>query len=227
MKIRSVELAKVLGVKSELFRSREPEFVMAGRSNVGKSSFINSFIRRKSYARISSTPGKTRTINFYHVNGSFYLVDLPGYGYAATGAVEQEKWDRMIRKYLRGSESIEEVILLVDIRHDPTKQDIQMFRWIVDATGYEPIVILTKSDKIGKTQLEKRESSIRAVLGASDACRLIPFSARSRQGLEEIYEIFDSLLTEEAASEADHGEEAVNHGEEAAEMTEPKRTKDD
>ena len=227
MKIRSVELAKVLGVKSELFRSREPEFVMAGRSNVGKSSFINSFIRRKSYARISSTPGKTRTINFYHVNGSFYLVDLPGYGYAATGAVEQEKWDRMIRKYLRGSESIEEVILLVDIRHDPTKQDIQMFRWIVDATGYEPIVILTKSDKIGKTQLEKRESSIRAVLGASDGCRLIAFSARSRQGLEEIYEIFDSLLTEEAASEADHGEEAVNHGEEAAGMTEPKRTKDD
>ena len=102
-----------------------------------------------------------------------------------------------------------------------------MFRWIVDATGYEPIVILTKSDKIGKTQLEKRESSIRAVLGASDACRLIPFSARSRQGLEEIYEIFDSLLAEEAALEADHGEEAVNLAEEAAGMTEPKRTKDD
>ena len=154
MKIQSVNLDLVLGVKSELPETGKPEFVMAGRSNVGKSSFINAFVNRKAYARTSSTPGKTRTINFYNVNNAFYLVDLPGYGYASTGPVEQEKWGRMINKYLETSKDIEEVIQFSDIRHDPSAQDLQMFDYIVQCTGYEPILILTKADKIKRSQLK-------------------------------------------------------------------------
>lgn len=194
MKIRSVELKHVLGVKSELPDTGQPEFVLAGRSNVGKSSFINAFMNRKSYARTSSTPGKTRTVNLYHINSTFFLVDLPGYGYAAAGAAEQEKWDRMIRRYLAGSGNIEEVILLVDIRHDPSKLDIQMFRWIVSATGFEPLVILTKLDKIKRSQIRSSAENARRLLGASADCVLIPFSADSKQGLEQIYAVFDRIL---------------------------------
>ena len=136
MVIRSVDLPYVCGVKSTLPRTGKPEFVLAGRSNVGKSSFINTLLQRKSFARTSSTPGKTRTINFYSVNDSFYLVDLPGYGYEATGPVEQEKWDRMIRRYLEQGEDIEEVVLLLDCRRIPGEKDLQMFQWICSATGY-------------------------------------------------------------------------------------------
>ena len=193
MKILSVNLDKVLGVKSELSEGTKPEFVLAGRSNVGKSSFINAFVNRKSYARTSSTPGKTRTINYYNVNDAFYLVDLPGYGYAATGPVEQEKWARMINRYLETSKVIEEVILLLDIRHEPTQQDLDMFRWIVSATGYEPIVILTKTDKIKRSQLSKSIGGIRKALNASESCVLIPFSDETRQGLDQIYAIVDKL----------------------------------
>lgn len=194
MKIKSVELRHVLGVKSELPITSQPEFVLAGRSNVGKSSFINAFINRKSYARTSQTPGKTRTVNFYHINEEFFLVDLPGYGYASTGPVEQEKWDRMIRRYLSSSGNIEEVVLLVDIRHDPSRQDVQMFRWILSSTGFEPVVVLTKLDKIKRSQLHKAVENARTVLGASKECIMLPFSASTRQGLEEVYQLFDKIL---------------------------------
>lgn len=193
IKIKSVNLDYVLGVKSELPKTEKPEFVMAGRSNVGKSSFINAFINRKAYARTSQTPGKTRTINFYNVNDAFYLVDLPGYGYASTGPVEQEKWDRMINRYFAASETIEEVILLVDIRHDPTRQDVQMFEFLKAATGYEPLVVLTKTDKINRSQVKKQTEQARKVLGASQDCTMIPFSATTKQGLEEIHGIVEEL----------------------------------
>ncbi len=166
MKITSVDLERVLGVKSELPKTGKPEFVMAGRSNVGKSSFINAFVNRKNFARTSSTPGKTRTINFYNINERFYLVDLPGYGYASTGAVEQEKWGRMINRYLETSDDIEEVILFVDIRHDPSKLDVQMFDYVTQVTGFEPIVILTKMDKINRSQIKKQTAAIRKALHA-------------------------------------------------------------
>ncbi|MBO6309438.1 MAG: YihA family ribosome biogenesis GTP-binding protein [Oribacterium sp.] len=194
MKILSVNLDQVLGVKSELPSTGKPEFVMAGRSNVGKSSFINAFINRKNYARTSSTPGKTRTINFYNINDQFYLVDLPGYGYAATGAVEQEKWGRMINKYLETSEDIEEVIQFVDIRHDPSKQDMQMFDFVKQSTGFEPIVILTKVDKIKRSQIKKQIADIRKGLNATENCVMIPFSAETKQGLQEIYKIIDDII---------------------------------
>ena len=193
IKIKSVNLDFVLGVKSALPKTEKPEFVMAGRSNVGKSSFINAFINRKAYARTSQTPGKTRTINFYNVNDAFYLVDLPGYGYASTGPVEQEKWDRMINRYFAASETIEEVILLVDIRHDPTRQDVQMFEFLKAATGYEPLVVLTKTDKINRSQVKKQTEQARKVLGASQDCTMIPFSATTKQGLEEIHSIVENL----------------------------------
>jgi len=196
MLIRSVDLPYVCGVKSVLPKTGKPEFVLAGRSNVGKSSFVNALIQRKSFARTSSTPGKTRTINFYAVNDAFFLVDLPGYGYAKTGPVEQEKWDRLIRRYLSEGEDIEEVILLLDSRRVPNEMDLQMFQWILAATGYEPIVIITKMDKLKRSQHAKAIKEIREKLGASKDCMMIPFSAETKSGREEFLELVDKILCE-------------------------------
>ena len=196
MLIRSVDLPYVCGVKSVLPKTGKPEFVLAGRSNVGKSSFVNALIQRKSFARTSSTPGKTRTINFYAVNDAFFLVDLPGYGYAKTGPVEQEKWDRLIRRYLSEGEDIEEVILLLDSRRVPNEMDLQMFQWILAATGYEPIVIITKMDTLKRSQHAKAIKEIREKLGASKDCMMIPFSAETKSGREEFLELVDKILLE-------------------------------
>lgn len=196
MLIRSVDLPYVCGVKSVLPKTGKPEFVLAGRSNVGKSSFVNALIQRKSFARTSSTPGKTRTINFYAVNDAFFLVDLPGYGYAKTGPVEQEKWNRLIRRYLSEGEDIEEVILLLDSRRVPNEMDLQMFQWILAATGYEPIVIITKMDKLKRSQHAKAIKEIREKLGASKDCMMIPFSAETKSGREEFLELVDKILRE-------------------------------
>ena len=194
MIIRSVELPFVCGVKSTLPKKGKPEFVLAGRSNVGKSSFINALLGRKSFARTSSTPGKTRTINFYSVNECFYLVDLPGYGYAKTGPVEQEKWDRMIRRYLESGEDIEEVILLLDARRIPSEKDLQMFQWIVSTTTYEPIVLVTKMDKLKRSERAKSIKDIREKLGASKECLLIPFSSETKEGREEFLDLIEKIL---------------------------------
>lgn len=210
MKIKQVNLETVCGIKSELPKNTKPEFVLAGKSNVGKSSFINAFINRKSYAKTSSTPGKTRTINFYNVNDQFYLVDLPGYGYAATGPVEQEKWGRMINRYLESSQVIEEVIQLIDIRHEPGAHDKQMFQWIVESTGYEPVIIATKLDKIKRSQMQKHVKIIREGLGASKDCMIIPFSAESKQGLQEVYDLIDRLTLDNEAEPAYNGEDKTN-----------------
>ena len=196
MLIRSVDLPYVCGVKSVLPKTGKPEFVLAGRSNVGKSSFVNALLQRKSFARTSSTPGKTRTINFYAVNDAFFLVDLPGYGYAKTGPVEQEKWDRLIRRYLSEGGDIEEVILLLDSRRVPNEMDLQMFQWILAATGYEPIVIITKIDKLKRSQHAKAIKEIREKLGASKDCMMIPFSAETKSGREEFLELVDKILCE-------------------------------
>ena len=153
-------------------------------------------LQRKSFARTSSTPGKTRTINFYAVNDAFFLVDLPGYGYAKTGPVEQEKWDRLIRRYLSEGEDIEEVILLLDSRRVPNEMDLQMFQWILAATGYEPIVIITKMDKLKRSQHAKAIKEIREKLGASKDCMMIPFSAETKAGREEFLELVDKILLE-------------------------------
>lgn len=189
IKIKSCELDKVIGITSKIPKHINDEYVLCGRSNVGKSSFINTICNRKNYAHTSKTPGKTRTINYYLINGKFYLVDLPGYGFAKASTKEQNDWASFINEYLKKSESIEEIILLVDIRHEPTKDDIQMFDWILNTTGYEPIVIATKSDKIKKNEIKKNVELIRKTLNASDDLTIIPFSSETKEGIEQVLKL--------------------------------------
>ena len=194
MKINDIKLEKVVGLNSKIPSNNMMEFVLVGRSNVGKSSFINAISNRNNYAHTSSTPGKTRTINYYLVNGKFYLVDLPGYGYAKASIEEQNNWATFINKYLKTSDKIEEIILIVDIRHIPSDKDCQMFSYIVSATGYEPIVIATKLDKIKKSELDKNVRMIREKLGATKECTIIPFSSEKKDGVKDFMKILSSIL---------------------------------
>ena len=194
MKINEIKLEKVVGLNSKIPSNNMMEFVLVGRSNVGKSSFINAISNRKNYAHTSSTPGKTRTINYYLVNGKFYLVDLPGYGFAKASIEEQNNWATFINKYLKSSDMIEEIILIVDIRHKPSEKDCQMFSFIVSATGYEPIVIATKLDKIKKSEANKNIEMIRNELGATIDCEIIPFSSENKDGVKEFMSILASIV---------------------------------
>ncbi len=193
MIIKSVNLETVCGVTSKLPENRLPEFAFSGKSNVGKSSLINALMNRKAYARISAQPGKTQTINYYNINQELYFVDLPGYGYAKVPESEKARWGKMIERYLRNSAQLKQVFLLVDIRHEPGKNDIQMFNWILNA-GYEPVVIATKLDKIKKSQLAKQKKLIRETLGMRKDELLIPFSAQTKEGREDIYAVLESYL---------------------------------
>ena len=186
MKIKSINLETVCGVSSRLPNNSLPEFAFAGKSNVGQSSLINAFMNRKSYARISSQPGKTQTINYYNINSEFYLVDLPGYGYAKVSESVKEQWGKMIERYLKKSPTLKAVFLLVDIRHEPSANDVQMYDWIV-ANGFDPIVIATKADKISKGAVSKQVSIIKKKLECDKNTVIIPFSAEDKRGLEEIY----------------------------------------
>ena len=192
MVIKNVNLEIVCGPTSKLPANKLPEVAFAGKSNVGKSSLINALMNRKSYARTSAQPGKTQTINFYNTNEEIYFVDLPGYGYAKASKVEVEKWGKMIEKYLHTSKQLKCVFLLVDIRHDPGNNDKIMYEWVT-ANGYTPVIIATKLDKIKRSQINKQVAAIRSGLGAKEAV-IIPFSATSKQGREEIYEIIDQIL---------------------------------
>ncbi|PWM30588.1 MAG: YihA family ribosome biogenesis GTP-binding protein [Clostridiales bacterium] len=193
MVIKTVNLETVCGVTSRLPDNQLPEIAFAGKSNVGKSSLINAVMNRKSLARTSSQPGKTQTINFYNVNDSFYLVDLPGYGYARANEQVKAQWGKMIERYLHGSRQLKAVFLLVDIRHDPSANDREMYRWMLHY-GYHPIIIATKLDKINRSQIAKQVKAIRDGLQAEKGTVVIPFSALSKQGREEIYDLLDSLL---------------------------------
>lgn len=192
MVIKNVNLEIVCGPTSKLPENKLPEVAFAGKSNVGKSSLINALMNRKSYARTSAQPGKTQTINFYNINEAIYFVDLPGYGYAKASKTEVEKWGKMIEKYLRTSKQLKCVFLLVDIRHDPGNNDKIMYEWVT-ANGYTPVIIATKLDKIKRSQISKQVAAIRSILGADEAV-IVPFSATSKQGREEIYEIIDQIL---------------------------------
>ncbi|MBR6256247.1 MAG: YihA family ribosome biogenesis GTP-binding protein [Lachnospiraceae bacterium] len=188
MKIVKAELETVCGITSKLPENLIPEFAFAGKSNVGKSSLINALMQRKSLARTSSQPGKTQTINFYNVNDAFYLVDLPGYGYAKAGAAVSAKWGKMVERYLHTSKQLKNVFLLIDIRHDPSANDKQMYEWIL-AQGYTPLIIATKADKIKRSQLDKQKKIVREGLGMPKDGILIAFSAETKQGRDEIYEL--------------------------------------
>ena len=193
MIIKQVSLETVCGITSKLPQSAHPEVAFAGKSNVGKSSLINVLMNRKSLARTSAQPGKTQTINFYNVNDELYLVDLPGYGYARANEEIKAKWGKMIERYLHGSKQLKQVFLLIDIRHEPSKDDRLMYDWIVNQ-GYAPIIIATKLDKINRSQIAKQVKMIREVLGTPKETVVIPFSAQTRQGRDEIYQILDDIL---------------------------------
>ena len=186
MVIKSLNLETVCGITSTLPENEHPEVAFAGKSNVGKSSLINALMNRKSYARISTQPGKTQTINFYNVNEEFYFVDLPGYGYANANESVKAKWGKMIENYLHTSQQLKVVFLLVDIRHAPTGNDRNMYQWILDK-GYHPVIIATKLDKINRSQIQKNIKIIKEGLETEKGTIVIPFSATSKQGRDEIY----------------------------------------
>lgn len=193
MVIKSVSLETVCGITSKLPENAFPEIAFAGKSNVGKSSLINALMNRKSFARTSATPGKTQTINFYNINSEIYLVDLPGYGYARVSESEKIEWGKLIERYLHGSKQLRAVFLLIDIRHDPSANDKMMYDWILKQ-GYEPIIIATKLDKIKRSQIQKQVKAIKVGLNLVPGTVIIPFSAETKQGRDEIWNLVDSLL---------------------------------
>jgi len=193
MKIKSSELRTVCGPTSKFPAEELPEIAFAGRSNVGKSSLINSLLNRKNLARTSSSPGKTVTINFYIINEMFYLVDLPGYGYAKASLQERAKWGKMIEKYLSTRDVLRAVVLLVDIRHAPTKDDVMMYEWIV-ANGLKPIIVATKLDKIKRSQKDKNLKIVRETLGAEKDVKIVPYSSETKAGRDELLMILNELL---------------------------------
>ncbi|BFL48413.1 YihA family ribosome biogenesis GTP-binding protein [Lactonifactor longoviformis] len=195
MVIKNVSLDIVCGVTSTLPENDRPEIAFAGKSNVGKSSLINALMNRKALARTSSQPGKTQTINFYNVNESMYLVDLPGYGYAKVSQAEKEKWGHLIERYLHGSKMLKAVFLLIDIRHEPSKNDKTMYEWI-RYNGYQPIIIATKLDKLKRSQIQKHIKMLRQGLELVPGTQIIPFSSATKQGRDEIWELMDSILEE-------------------------------
>lgn len=200
MVIKSVELESVCGITSAIPQNRFPEIAFAGKSNVGKSSLINALMNRKSFARVSEKPGKTQTINFYLINKNLYFVDLPGYGYAGVSVETRGKWGRMVENYLHRSKQLKAVFLLVDIRHEPSANDCQMYEWIL-AQGYHPVIIATKLDKIKRSQMQKHLKMIREGLGADERTLIFPFSALNKQGRDEITAYIESLSEQEVGTD--------------------------
>ena len=200
MKIKNVELSIVCGITSKLPETDRVEIAFAGKSNVGKSSLINALMNRKALARTSATPGKTQTINFYNINDVMYLVDLPGYGYAKVSEKEKEQWGKLIERYLHTSKQLKAVFLLIDIRHEPSANDRMMYEWVV-AQGYHPIIIATKLDKLKRSQVQKHVKMIREGLKPLPGTTVIPFSAETKQGRDEIWELIETNFLNETEVE--------------------------
>lgn len=212
MVIKNINLETVCGITSVLPQNELPEIAFAGKSNVGKSSLINALMNRKSYARISATPGKTQTINFYNINSELYLVDLPGYGYAKVSEKEKEQWGKLIERYLHGSAQLKAVFLLIDIRHDPSANDKMMYDWIVNQ-GFQPIIIATKLDKLKRSQIQKHVKMIREGLKLIPGTKVIPFSSVTKQGRDDIWAAAEESVNQETAEEfvnEEITEESVN-----------------
>ena len=193
MVIKNVNLETVCGITSKIPDNPYREVAFAGKSNVGKSSLINALMNRKALARTSAQPGKTQTINFYNINDAMYLVDLPGYGYAKASEEVKAKWGKMIENYLHTSKQLKAVFLLIDIRHAPSNNDKMMYEWMV-YQGFAPILIATKLDKIKRSQIQKQIKLIRDGLNVQPGTTIIPFSAETKQGRDEIWELIDSLV---------------------------------
>ena len=202
MVIKNVNLETVCGITSKLPDHTLPEIAFAGKSNVGKSSLINALMNRKALARTSAKPGKTQTINFYNINEEMYLVDLPGYGYAKVSEQEKAQWGKLIERYLHGSKQLRAVFLLIDIRHDPSANDKMMYDWII-YNGYHPVIIATKLDKIKRSQVQKQLKLIREGLNVAEGTPIVPYSAVTKQGRDEIWELIETyaMAPEEALNE--------------------------
>lgn len=193
MKIISSDLQQIAGFSWQYPTDDLPEIAFAGRSNVGKSSFINSMINRVNLARTSGKPGKTRTINFYIINENFRFVDLPGYGFAQVSKTEKEKWGKIIEEYLSKRDNLKEIILIVDMRHEPTNQDLLMYNWI-KSIGFRGLVIATKADKISKANWQKNTKIIRDKLDIKDVNLVIPYSSEKKMNVDKVWEIFEPIL---------------------------------
>ena len=193
MVIKKVNLDIVIGVTSAIPQTELPEVAFAGKSNVGKSSLINALMNRKSYARTSSQPGKTQTINYYNINDAMFLVDLPGYGYANANQQVKAKWGKMVEKYLKVSKQLRQVFLLIDIRHDPSANDKMMYD-LIFANGYHPVIIATKLDKLKRSQIPKHVKAVRTGLGLEKDDILIPVSSQTKQGIPELWETIEQYL---------------------------------
>lgn len=195
MKIRSSEFI-ISAVRPNQYPEEDiPEIALAGRSNVGKSSLINMLLNRKKLARTSAAPGKTQTLNFYKINNEFHFVDLPGYGYAKVSKSHREAWGKMIEKYLTTRTKLVEVVQLVDIRHNPTEQDKQMYQWIKHY-GFGSIVVANKLDKIKRGQRQKQMSMIRKELGMEQGDKLITVSSVNRDGKEQLWDVIGKTFIE-------------------------------
>lgn len=193
MVIKNINLETVCGITSTIPQNDKVEIAFVGKSNVGKSSLINALMNRKSYARTSSQPGKTQTINYYNINDEIYFVDLPGYGYAKVSESMKAKWGKMVENYFQKSKTLRAIFLLIDIRHEPSANDKQMYDWIL-YQGFHPIIIATKADKINRSQLQKHVKMIKTGLEMEKDAAVIPFSATTKQGRDEIYELMDTML---------------------------------
>ena len=193
MKINSVELAISAVRQSQYPEDNRPEFLLCGRSNVGKSSFINTIIERKDLARVSSNPGKTQTLNFYHVNESFYLVDVPGYGYATVSEEIRQKFGKMIEEYLENRENLERVFLLIDFRIKPTQDDLLMYNFL-NYHNLPVTIIATKVDKVSKNDREKQINIIKEELNIKDGDNLVLFSSKTKLGKIEIQNEIEEIV---------------------------------
>lgn len=193
MEVKNSSLAAVGTNFSQYPQDGRPEIAFAGKSNVGKSTLINAMLGRRTLARTSSQPGKTRTINFYDVNGVMYAVDLPGYGYAKAPKTEIARWSKMIEEYLQKREELKAIILLIDIRHEPGKNDVMMYEWLKHY-GYDIIIAATKSDKLNRSQIPKQLSVIRKTLGLGVEDVLIPFSGEKKTGVDELWAEMERFL---------------------------------
>ncbi|MDR0880353.1 MAG: ribosome biogenesis GTP-binding protein YihA/YsxC [Clostridioides sp.] len=202
MKIRSSEITMSAVHKHQYPAEGIPEIALAGRSNVGKSSIVNTLLNRRNFARTSQTPGKTRTINFYLINEEFYFVDLPGYGYARVAKSEKGKWGEIMERYLEDRDELCAIFLLVDIRHEPTGDDKLMYEWIKHY-GYNCVVVATKSDKISRGQYQKHINIIRKKLQMASDEKVIPVSSLKKTGV-------DDLWNEIVAQYAEHGYTVTN-----------------
>ena len=193
MIVKSVELETVCGITSKIPDNVLPEIAFAGKSNVGKSSLINGLVNRKALARTSSSPGKTQTINFYNVNRELYFVDLPGYGYAKVSKSEKIRWAEMLEGYFKTGRNIRLVVQLIDMRHKPSADDLMMIDFL-RSTGYPFVIVMTKSDKLNKTQFAERSAAIYDEIPDSENVTIIPFSATNGLGREEITEYINNAL---------------------------------